>query len=515
MDIPQNGSIMIKLPMNGMTDKVAPIPPIPASNLRPGIYTNGDLYATKETCNFAGREDRSNTVSTTITAETDDSTVIAEGDLPDREKGLSWSATLMNFMKGMIGPGCLSLPLAFKQAGLWTAFGLVFAFGFLNNHCMLQLVHCSQHLSKRKGHSKLDYGGVAYEACAHSFKFLRPYKNLAKAIVNTAILGLQLGICSVFYVFMALHMKEIFDDETSFKVSATAWMFIILPPVILLNFLRSLRTIAIFSMIGNVLMIGAFIFILQHLLRADHVMGQLPWITNFDGVMTACGSILYSFEGQAMVLPLENKLKHPPSMVGPFGVLSVGMSLVSTVYAGSGFFGYITYGTDVKGSITLNLPQQAAFTAVKLMLTLVVYFGFVIQQYVIVDMIWPKIVRRMDRSETFSNNRLHLPLELLFRAFLVIIAMTVAIAVPNLEEIIPLVGVTAGMMLAFIFPALMDTMTFVPLYLNQKCADGTNGRRKAYLRLIKNGFLVLIGMFGLAAGLSSNIRNMIQRPISA
>ncbi|KAI1713628.1 transmembrane amino acid transporter protein [Ditylenchus destructor] len=101
--------------------------------------------------------------------------------------------------------------------------------------------------------------------------------------------------------------------------------------------------------------------------------------------MTACGSILYSFNGQAMVLPLENKLKHPPGMVGVFGVLSVGMSLVSSVYAASGFLGYITYGADVKGSITLNLPQQAAFTAVKVMLTLVVYFGFVIQQYVIFD----------------------------------------------------------------------------------------------------------------------------------
>ncbi|KAI1705119.1 transmembrane amino acid transporter protein domain-containing protein [Ditylenchus destructor] len=153
---------------------------------------------------------------------------------------------------------------------------------------------CSTSFSDWKGHSKLDYGGVAYEACAHSFRFLRPYKNLAKAIVNTAILGLQLGICSVFYVFMALHMKEIFDDETSFKVSATSWMFIIFPPVLLISFLRSMRMIIIF--IGNVLMIGAFKFILQS--RPCDV--PMSWITNFDGVMTACGSILYSFEGQAM-----------------------------------------------------------------------------------------------------------------------------------------------------------------------------------------------------------------------
>uniref|UniRef100_A0A914CNQ9 Amino acid transporter transmembrane domain-containing protein n=1 Tax=Acrobeloides nanus TaxID=290746 RepID=A0A914CNQ9_9BILA len=39
-----------------------------------------------------------------------------------RPKGLSATATLINFLKGMIGPGCLALPLALKQAGLWVRF---------------------------------------------------------------------------------------------------------------------------------------------------------------------------------------------------------------------------------------------------------------------------------------------------------------------------------------------------------------------------------------------------------
>lgn len=53
---------------------------------------------------------------------------------------------------------------------------------------------------------------------------------------------------------------------------------------------------------------------------------------------------------------MENKLKHPEDMIGPTGVLSTGMGLVSIIYAASGFFGYITYGKKVEGSITLNLP---------------------------------------------------------------------------------------------------------------------------------------------------------------
>jgi hypothetical protein len=56
----------------------------------------------------------------------------------------------------------------------------------------------------------------------------------------------------------------------------------------------------------------------------------------------ACGSVLYSFEGQALVLPLENGLKHPKKMSTSFGVLSQGMGIVTIVYAGCGFLGYVS-----------------------------------------------------------------------------------------------------------------------------------------------------------------------------
>lgn len=79
-------------------------------------------------------------------------------------------------------------------------FALVFACGILTNHCMLQLVHCSQHLSKkwvflsgkqqllkpkgtdlfRKGDTHLDYGGVAYEAFANSFSWLKKHRRKAQ-----------------------------------------------------------------------------------------------------------------------------------------------------------------------------------------------------------------------------------------------------------------------------------------------------------------------------------------------
>jgi len=107
---------------------------------------------------------------------------------------------------------------------------------------------------------------------------------------------------------------------------------------------------------------------------------------------------------------------------------------------------------------------------VKVVLVLVLYFGFVIQQYVIVDMLWPVLKRSLD-TRLSTKKYLHLPAEMAFKALLVIIAsplagsidhlqfyslVVLAMAVPNLEHIIPLIGISAGMLLAFIFPPLVS-----------------------------------------------------------
>ncbi|CAI4227572.1 unnamed protein product [Auanema sp. JU1783] len=74
------------------------------------------------------------------------------------------------------------------------------------------------------------------------------------------------------------------------------------------------------------------------------------------GIVLAAGGLIYSFEGQAMVLPLENKLKYPRDMLGLTGVLTTSMNFIIIIYSFIGFFGYLTFGPNVAGSLTLNLP---------------------------------------------------------------------------------------------------------------------------------------------------------------
>lgn len=51
-------------------------------------------------------------------------------------------------------------------------------------------------------------------------------------------------------------------------------------------------------------------------------------------------------------------MKTPASFGGYCGVLNVAMTVIVFLYVMVGFLGYIKYGAEAKGSITLNLPNE-------------------------------------------------------------------------------------------------------------------------------------------------------------
>jgi proton-coupled amino acid transporter len=58
------------------------------------------------------------------------------------------------------------------------------------------------------------------------------------------------------------------------------------------------------------------------------------------------------------VMPLENNMKTPRHFLGLGGVLNQGMAGVALIYTLVGFLGYLKYGEETHGSITLNLPTE-------------------------------------------------------------------------------------------------------------------------------------------------------------
>uniref|UniRef100_A0A914KVW2 Amino acid transporter transmembrane domain-containing protein n=1 Tax=Meloidogyne incognita TaxID=6306 RepID=A0A914KVW2_MELIC len=160
--------------------------------------------------------------------------------------------------------------------------------------------------------------------------------------------------------------------------------------------------------------------------------------------------------------------------------------------------------------------------------------SFLLQMYVIVEIVWTKC-RKLLFEEQMENkiskedyekeskddscqyeekevtdNKRWIPLlpqhfklgtELLVRTLLVTVCFLFAAAVPNLERIIPLVGITSGMLLAFVYPTLIDLLTFLP----QLLASFGWKSLKVQLFILINLALAAVGLFGMVAGLRANI----------
>jgi proton-coupled amino acid transporter len=57
-------------------------------------------------------------------------------------------------------------------------------------------------------------------------------------------------------------------------------------------------------------------------------------------------------------MPLENSMKHPDHFINKLGILNIAMTIVVLLYGVIGFLGYVKFGDVVKGSVSLNLPDE-------------------------------------------------------------------------------------------------------------------------------------------------------------
>uniref|UniRef100_A0A915PXJ9 Amino acid transporter transmembrane domain-containing protein n=1 Tax=Setaria digitata TaxID=48799 RepID=A0A915PXJ9_9BILA len=421
---------------------------------------------------------------------------------------------IMTLSKSMFNAGCFSLPYAWKLGGLWMSFGLNFViagFNWYGNHI---LVKSSQHLAKKSERVSLDYGHFAKKVCDYSdVRILRNSSKIIMYIVNVTILSYQLGICSVAILFIADNMNHLLGDYIVSDVKVMA--LISLVPILVLNMFTEMRLLSVFAMVSSAFFSLGAIVIMQFAVRQSNHWEELPAVTNFTGVVMFVGMAMYAFEGQTMILPVENKLETPEDFLSNFGVLPTTMCLCTLFMIAIGFYGYTAFGANTQPTVTMNVPKEGKagasdtnethlrlYSTINIFLILQSMLGHSVAMYVILDMFFNGFCRKF--TIRFPNVS-KIIVDKGFRIFWVLVTVLMSICVPHLEIMIPLVGVTSGTLCALIYPPLFEMITF---WNDWKVSLNIYQRR---LKISWNIFVIMTGIFALIAGIYANFLAILEK----
>ncbi|XP_071086834.1 neutral amino acid uniporter 4-like [Haliotis cracherodii] len=409
------------------------------------------------------------------------------------ENATSNLQSLMHLLKGNIGTGILAMPIAVKNAGLWTGTIGLLLIGVVAIHCMHLLVKCSHLLCRRTSSIALDYADVAEICLKTGPQRLRRFSTASRYLVNTMLMLTQFGFCSVYIVFVATTIQQVIHhfhpEDPSIRVYEVIVMVLLVP----YTFVKNLRALAPFSAFANLLTITGLAIIFVYIVQGLPSVESRPAFSSFEQLPLYFGTAIFAYEGISLVLPLENKMRNPQDFAGWTGVLNLGMVIVTSLYTAVGFYGYLKYGDEAKGSITLNLPTDDwLYLSVKLMFAISIFISYGVQFYVPMKIIWPVIESHL------VSRRLIVYGEYLLRIVLVLITFGFAILIPHLDLLISLIGAFASCSLALIFPAFIEIITY-----------SAEDESISKLMFVKNMLIMVFGVIGFATGTYSSLKEII------
>jgi proton-coupled amino acid transporter len=392
--------------------------------------------------------------------------------------------SLMNLLKGNVGTGILALPSAFKSGGLWVSFIGIFILGTISVHCMHILVNCAHKICRRTGSVSMDYGDVVQESFKIGPERLRKLSKFSRVLVNIFLCITQFGFCTVYILFVADNMKQVIEHYSSIECKVQVYavfVMLLLAPYLCI---RNLKVLSVFSGVANAFMVlGLGVVLYSCFIDLPPVQSR-PAFSSWSTLPLYFGIAVYAFEGIGVVLPIENKMKWPQDLGSCAGVLDLGMTIAVALYAAIGFFGYLRYGDDVKGSITLNLPQDFwLYNAVRVMFAIAIFCTYAVQFYVPIQIIWP-MIQRKTRGWCQTHG------EYFLRFGCLILTFTLSAVIPHLDLMISLIGALSSSAIALIIPPILELVTSWP--------DQEFG--KFYWRIFKNIFIIVVGIVGFVVG---------------
>ncbi|CRK86864.1 CLUMA_CG000690, isoform A [Clunio marinus] len=400
--------------------------------------------------------------------------------------------TLTHLLKASLGTGILAMPMAFSYAGLITGIFATILTALICTHCAYVLVKCAHTLYRRTRKTSMNFSEVAENAFVNGPRWSRPWAQFMKKFINYGLFVTYFGTCSVYTVIIAANIREVIEHVFDIHdQDERVYIALLLIPLILLSWVPNLKYLAPFSTVANLFMGVGLLITLYYLTTDMPDINSRPLHTSLLKLPPFFGIVIFAMEAIGVVMPLENSMKTPQHFIGICGVLNQGMAGVTLVYILLGFIGFVKYGDDAKGSITLNLPiEELKAQIVRILIALAVFCTFGLQFYVCLEIGWEGIKNKFTKRPVLVNY--------VMRTVLVTSAVLLAVAVPTIGPFVGLLGAFCFSILGLLVPIVIEMVT----YWDQ-------GFGKYYWIIWKNIFITFFGIIALYFGSKSSIEDIV------
>lgn len=402
---------------------------------------------------------------------------------------------LTHLLKSSLGTGILAMPNAIRNGGLiFGGIGTIII-GMICAHCVHILVRTSQILCRRTKTPQMTYAETAQAAFLCGPKAIRPWANASKIFVNTALCATYVGGSCVYVVFISTSIREFTNYHSLHETDIKLFIVSLIPALILLGQVRDLKYMVPFSMLANIFMMTSFVITLYYVFSSEDLQkfNNDKLIAEVSQLPRFFATVIFAIEGIGVVMPVSNNMKNPQHFLGCPSVLNVTMTIVVALYAMMGVFGYLAYGEDAKGSITLNLPmEKPPAQVVQILIAAAVLFTYGLQLFVPLEIMWNSM------KHLFSH-RYSIVGETVMRISVVMVTVVIALAVPVLDPVISLVGAIFFSILGISIPAVIETIS---------CWENHLGTFN--WRLWKNSVLLIFSLLALAFGSWTSVEDIIK-----
>ncbi|XP_063236047.1 proton-coupled amino acid transporter-like protein pathetic [Bacillus rossius redtenbacheri] len=399
--------------------------------------------------------------------------------------------TLTHILKASIGTGILGMPMAFKNVGLTMGVLATIVVGVVCAHTSNILVESAHVLYHKLGVSSLTYPDVGENAFLHGPQWAKKYSQAARSTIIIGLFFTYFGTCSVYTVIIAYNFQQVIEHYSKAEMDPRVYIAALFIPLVILCGIPNLKLLAPVSLVANVFMGVALLITGYYLVTNIPPISERYQFLPITGMPVYLGITIFAVQAIGVVMPLENNMKTPKSLLGLTGILSTGTAGIALVYILIGFLGYLRYGDEVEGSITLNLPgKDVKAQVVKVFIGLGIFLTYGLQFFVTLEIAWVGI------KDKFPNNQIIA--EYILRTILVVITVVLAVAVPTIGPFMGLVGAVCFSLVGIIVPPVIEVVTF-----------WDEGLGYAYYRIWKNSIIIIFGAIAMLSGSYVNILDII------